>query len=177
MHSVLTLRGFQYGHLFKLLDPGLSLRGFGSIVAEFVDERLQVGTLSHLVFIFALGCLAALFFGSVEGVEVGAFIIVKSFRVLMDYVGCYFIQKGSVVGDDKEGAGIGLEITGEEGDGGDVQHVGRFCKVSASILRSFAEWSTVEEEQVWLAEERSGQCQSHPPTPREGFGGIVLPFF
>lgn len=131
---VLAFWGFKYRHLLKLLDPGLSFRRFSSVVAKLIDECLQMGTLAHLVFILAFGRLAALFFGSVEGVEVSAFIVVEAFRVLVNYVGCYFVQKGSVVGDDEEGAGVGLEIAGEEGDGGDIQHVGRFCELSASIL-------------------------------------------
>ena len=108
MDCVLAFWGFKYGHLLKLLDPGLGFRRFGSIVAELVDKSLQMGTLGHLVFILAFGRLAALLFGSVEGVEIGAFIIVEAFRVLVDYVGCYFVQEGSVVGDDEEGAGVGL---------------------------------------------------------------------
>ena len=86
-----------------------------------------MGTLGHLVFILTFGRLASLLFSCVEGVEVGAFVIVEAFGVLVDDVGCYFVQKGSVMGDDEKGAGVGLEIAGEEGDGGDVQHVGRFC--------------------------------------------------
>lgn len=129
---VLAFWGFKYGHLLKLLDPGLSFRRLGRVVAELVNECLQMSTLGHLVFIFAFGRLAALFLGSVKGVEIGAFVIVKTLRVLMNYVGCYFIQEGSVVGDDEEGAGVGLEVAGEKSDGGDVQHVGRFCQKSAS---------------------------------------------
>ena len=129
---VLAFWGFEHGHLLEFLDPRLRFRGFGSVVAEFVNEGLQMSTLGHLVFILAFGRLAALFFGSVEGVEVGAFVIIETLRVLVDYVGCYFIQEGSVVGDDEEGAGVRLEVAGEESDGGDVQHVGRFCKVSGS---------------------------------------------
>ena len=98
-----------------------------------------MGTLGHLVFILSFGRLASLLFGCVEGVEVGAFVIVEAFGVLVDYVGCYFVQKGSVMGDDEEGTGVGLEVAGEEGDGGDVQHVGRFCNVSACSLGVFQE--------------------------------------
>ena len=139
MDCVLAFWGFEYGHLLQLFDPRLSFRGFGGIVAEFVDECLQMGTLGHLVFVLAFGRLAALLFGCVEGVEVGAFIIVEAFRMLVDYVGCYFVQKGSVVGNDEEGTGVGLEVAGEEGDGGDVQHIGRFCDVSACILGIYQE--------------------------------------
>lgn len=134
---VLAFRGLQYGHLLEFLDPRLGFRRFGGVVAEFVDECLQVGSLGHLVLILAFGRLAALFFGSVEGVEVGTFVVVEAFRVLVYYIGRHFIQEGPVVGDDKEGAGVGLEVAREEGDGGHVQHVGWFCQVSASISGDF----------------------------------------
>ena len=49
-------------------------------------------------------------------------------------------------------------------------------KCQEAARESFERWSTVKEKQVWLAEEGSGQCQSHPPASGEGFGGIVLPF-
>lgn len=175
--SVLAFWGFKYGHLLEFLDPRLSFRRLGSVVTEFVDECLQMGTLGHLVFILAFGRLAALFFGGVEGVEVRAFVIVEAFRMLVNYVGCYFVQKGSVMGDDEEGAWVRLEVAGEEGNGGNVQHIGRFYEISASFLGGIKRSFTVKEKQVWLAEERSGQRQSHPPTSREGFGGIMLPFF
>ena len=177
VHRVLALRGFQDGHLLEFLDPRLGFGGFGGVVAELVDEGLQVGSLGHLVLVLAFGRLAALFFGGVEGVEVGTFVVVEAFRVLVYYIGRHFVQKGPVVGDDKEGAGVGLEVAREEGDGGHVQHVGWFCQVSASILGDFQRRRTVKEEQVRLAEKCSGQCQPHPPTSRESLGGIVLLFF
>ena len=129
---VFAFWGFKHRHLFEFLDPRLGFRGFGSVVAEFVNECLQMSTLGHLVFILAFGRLAPLFFGSVKGVEISAFVIVETLRVLVDYVRRYFIQEGSVVGDDEKGAGVRLEVAGEESDGGDVQHVGRFCEVSVS---------------------------------------------
>ena len=137
MDRVLALWRLKHGHLFELLDARLGFRRFGSVVAEFVDERLQMGTLGHLVLILAFGRFATLFFGGVKGVEVGALVVIEAFGVLMNYVGCHFVQEGSVVGYDEEGAGIGLQVIREEGDGGDVQHVGRFCEVSASMLGVF----------------------------------------
>lgn len=132
MDRIFAFWGFKHRHLFEFLDPRLGFRGFGSVVAEFVNECLQMSTLGHLVFILAFGRLAPLFFGSVKGVEISAFVIVETLRVLVDYVRRYFIQEGSVVGDDEKGARVRLEVAGEESDGGDVQHVGRFCEVSVS---------------------------------------------
>ena len=137
--GVLAFGGFKYGHLFKFLDPRLGFRRLGGVVAELVDECLQMSTLGHLVLILAFGRLAALFFGGVKGIEIGAFVVVKTLGVLVDDVGCYFVQESSVVGDDEEGAGIGLQVVGEESDGGNIQHVGRFCGVSASGLTAFKE--------------------------------------
>ena len=118
--GVLAFWGFQYGHLLEFLDPRLSFRRLGGVVAKLVNECLQMSTLGHLVLILAFGRLAALFFGGVKGVEIGAFVIVKTLGVLVDDVGCYFIQESSVVGDDEEGAGIGLQVVGEESDGGNI---------------------------------------------------------
>ena len=91
VHRVLAFRGFQYGHLLEFLDPRLGFGGFGGVVAELVDECLQVRALGHLVLILAFGRLAALFFGGVEGVEVGTFVVVEAFRVLVYYVGRHFV--------------------------------------------------------------------------------------
>lgn len=41
-----------------------------------------------------------------------------------------FVEECSVVRDYQESARITLEIVRQEGDGGDVQHVGRFCSMS-----------------------------------------------
>ena len=91
VHRVLAFRGFQDGHLLELLDARLGFGRFGGVVAEFVDEGLQVGSLGHLVLVLAFGRLAALFFGGVEGVEVGAFVVVEAFGVLVDYIGGHFV--------------------------------------------------------------------------------------
>ena len=91
VHRVLAFRGFQDGHLFEFLDARLGFGGFGGVVAKLVDEGLQVGALGHLVLVLAFGRLAALFFGGVEGVEVGAFVVVEAFGVLVDYVGGHFV--------------------------------------------------------------------------------------
>ena len=133
VHGVLALGGFEDGHLLQLLDPGLGFRGFGGVVAELVDEGLQVRALGHLILVLAFRRLAAFFFRGVERVEIGALVIVQSLRVLVDYVGRYFVQKGSVVRDDEKGARVGLEVAGEKRNGGHVQHVGRFYHISASF--------------------------------------------
>ena len=88
-----------------------------------------MGALGHLVLVLSFGGFAALFLCRVEGVEVGAFVVIEAFGVLVDYVCGYFVEEGSVVGDDEEGRGIGLEIGGEECNGWDIQHIGRFYEV------------------------------------------------
>ena len=115
VHRVFAFGGFEDGHLFEFLDAGLGFGRFGGVVAELVDEGLQVGTLGHLVLVLALGGFAALFFGGVEGVEVGALVIVETFGVLVDDIRGDFIEEGSVMGDNEEGGGVGLQIGGEEG--------------------------------------------------------------
>lgn len=62
--------------------------------------------LDHLVIVFAFGGFAALFFGGVEGVEVGAFVVVEAFGVLVDDVGSDLVEEGTVVGDNEEGARV-----------------------------------------------------------------------
>ena len=110
MHCVFALRRLQDRHFLQFLDAGLGFGGFGGVIAEFVDEGLEVSALGHLVFVFAFGGFAALFFGGIEGSEVGAFIIVKALRVLVDYVCCYFVKEGSVVGNYEEGGRVGLKV-------------------------------------------------------------------
>jgi len=68
VHGVDAFGGFQDGHLLEFLDAGLGFGGFGGVVAEFVDEGLEVGTLDHLVVVLALGGFAPFFFGGVEGI-------------------------------------------------------------------------------------------------------------
>ena len=96
---VFGLGGLEDGHLLELLDAGLGFGGFGGVVAELVDEGLEVLALDHLVLVLAFGRLAALFLGGVEGVEVGAFVVVEPLAVLVDDVGGYFVEEGTVMGD------------------------------------------------------------------------------
>ena len=103
MHCVFAFWGFENGHFFEFLYSRLGFGGFGGVVTEFVDEGLEVGTLGHLVFVLAFSGFAAFFFCCVEGVEVGAFVVVEAFGVLVDYICCYFVEEGSIVGDYEEG--------------------------------------------------------------------------
>ena len=80
--------------------------GFGRVVSEFVDKRLKVGSLCHLLLVFALRRLTALLFGGVEGIKVGAFVVVETFRVLVDDVCGYLVEECSVVRDNEDCAGI-----------------------------------------------------------------------
>ena len=68
VHSVCAFGGFEDGHFFEFLDARLGFGGFGGVVAELVDEGLEVGALDHLVVVFTFGGLATFFFGGVEGV-------------------------------------------------------------------------------------------------------------
>lgn len=161
MDCVFTLRRLQHGHLFQFLNPALCFTTLGRVVAEFVNESLQMGALGHLIFVLALGGFSPFFFGGVELVEVGAFVVVEAFGVLVDYVGCDFIEEGAIVGDDEEGAGVGLEVGGEEGYGGHVQHVGGFWGLSAGFRTGTGKGDlvrgglTVEQEEIWFAEQCS----------------------
>ncbi len=126
VHRVFALWRLQHGHFFQFLDPALGFTRLGSVVAEFVDEGLEVGAHGHLIFVLAFGRLTAFFLCGVEGVEVGAFVVVEAFGVLVNYVCGDFVEKCAVVGDDEESAGVGLEVGREEGYRGHVQHIGRF---------------------------------------------------
>jgi hypothetical protein len=117
-----------------------------------------MSSLGHLVFILALGRLLTLFSGCIKSVKVGTTVVVEAFRVLMDNVCGDFVEEGSVVGNDKNSAGVTLKIIGEESNRGDVQHVGRF----------------VEKQKVRLAEQGTGKSQTHSPTTRKGLGGKLL---
>ena len=48
------------------------------------------------------------------------------------------------------------------------------CKQAS---RMFAYMLTIKEKKIWLAEECSGQGQSHSPSSREGLSCKVLPLF
>ena len=137
VHGVDIFRGFEDGHLFELLDAGLGFRRFSGVVAEFVDEGLEVGALDHLVVVFAFCGFAAFFFGGVEGVcewsvmyneseeerlktmwtplesvhtKIGALVVVQALRMLVDDICCDLIEESSVMGNDKHGTRIRLEI-------------------------------------------------------------------
>lgn len=71
---------------------------------------------AHLLLVLALSSLAALFLGSVEGVEVCTFVVVQSLRVLVDDVGCDFVEESSVVGHDQDSTGIACQIVRQESD-------------------------------------------------------------
>src|ERR1700761_85491 len=96
VNDVLRLGWFEDWHLFQLLDSGLRLRRLGSIVSKLVNKCLQMGTLCHLVFIFAFGVLPPLFLCCIEGIEVGSLVVVQSLRVLMDNISCHLIEKSTV---------------------------------------------------------------------------------
>lgn len=71
---------------------------------------LQMRTLSHLLLILTYSSLAALFLGSIKGVEVRPLVVIQSLRMLMDDVGGNLVKKGSVVRYDQYSAGIGREV-------------------------------------------------------------------
>ena len=77
----------------------------------------------------------------------------------MDDISSNLVKEGSVVRNNQNSAGVGLQVVGQESDGRNIQHVRRF----------------IEQEKVGLAEKSTGQSQSHTPTTREGLGGILLP--
>ena len=137
MHCVDIFGWFEDGHLFELLDAGLGFGRFGGVVAELVDEGLEVRTLDHLVVVFAFCGFAAFFFGGVEGVcecsviykaseeerlkvmwiplesvhtKIGALVVVQTLGMLVDDICCDLIEEGPVMGNDKHGTRIRLEI-------------------------------------------------------------------
>ena len=68
VHYILALWSFQNGHLFKFLDTRLRFGGFCGVVAELIDEALEMSSLDRLVLILALCRLPSLFLGVVERV-------------------------------------------------------------------------------------------------------------
>ncbi|KAI6769066.1 hypothetical protein HG531_010170 [Fusarium graminearum] len=117
-----------------------------------------MGSLYHLVLVLSLGNLLALLLGGVEGVEVGSTVVIETLRVLVDDVGGDFVEERSVVRYDEDGTGVCLKVIGQESNGWDVQHVGRFVK----------------KKQVRLTEQGSRKSQTHSPTTREGLGSMLL---
>jgi hypothetical protein len=73
----------------------LSFGGFGGVVAELINEGLKMLAFLHLFLVLAFGGLATLFFRGVEGVEVGALVVVKALGMLVDDVCGNFVEEGS----------------------------------------------------------------------------------
>src|SRR5690606_24857314 len=104
--------------------------------------------------------LSPLLFCGVKCIKIATLVVVQTLRVLVNDICSNFVEECSVVRYDKNGRGIVLEVFGKEGNGGDVQHVGRF----------------VEKKEIGLAKEGSSKCKTHTPTTREGFCRKELPF-
>jgi len=85
-----------------------------------------------LIFIFSSLVFGPFFFGGLEGCEI-SLVIVESFVVLVDNVGCHFVEEVSVVRDDEDGAGVADEVVGEVCYGWDIQHVAGFYKVNLEV--------------------------------------------
>lgn len=108
VYSVDTLGRVEDWHALQFLDAGLRFGTLCGVVAELVDERLQMSAFAHLLLVLSLRGLAALFFGRVERVEVCTFVVIETFRVLVNDVCGNFVQEGSVVRYNQDCAGVAL---------------------------------------------------------------------
>ena len=114
-------------HLFEHLDARLDLLGFGGLVAETLDEGLDLGDLALLV--GEGGHLrGAPFLHEDDIVGIGGLIVVDAAGGYLDGAGGDVVEESAVVRDEDDGAGIGGEEGLEPLDGDDVEVVGRFVE-------------------------------------------------
>ena len=136
--------------LLDLADALLRLGGLGGLVAELVDEDLHVGDVallrgalgSHLLqVVLALLEVAAV----VAGVGSHAAVLERG-----DVVDAG-VHEGTVVADDEHGAVVVGDKAAQPLDALEVKVVG----------------GLVQEQQVGVAQEELGQCDTHLPAARE----------
>jgi hypothetical protein len=124
----------------------LRLLGLGRLVAEAVDEGLEVPAADVLALALLLQKLALLAPHPLEGVVVAAVELELPGLEMDDPVGDA-VQEVAVVADQDQRPGIALEVALEPKRRLEVEVVGRL----------------VEQHQVRLGEQRGGQGDAHPP--------------
>ena len=147
-------------HLVEHLDAALHLLGLGGLVAETLDESLDLrhlallgGKLSHL--------RSAAFLHLHHIFGIGTFVVVDAAGGDLDGAVGDIVEERAVMGDEHHGARIVLEERLEPLDALDVEVVGRL----------------VEEEEVGLAQEELGQFDAHLPAAAElghGAGEVAM---
>ena len=143
-------------HALEHLDAGLDLSGLGGLVAEALDESLDLRHLSLLV--GELSQLTGATFTHLNHIfRVGAAVVVDTAGGDFDGAGSDIVEESAVVGDENHGAGVGREKVFEPLDRDDVEVVG----------------GLVEEEEVGASEEEFGEFDTHLPPPAELRHGAV----
>ena len=144
--QLLAGRDLDPVELLERLDPSLHLAGLGGLVAEALDEALRLG--DHALRLSGRGLElgdAGLTGDDVLGERAG--VLGRTAPVELDDAGGDGVDEVAVVADEEEGAGPGRQVLFEPGDGVDVEVVRRL----------------VEDEDVGLGQQQSGEGHPHPP--------------
>ena len=154
--GVVHLVDLDGDYLFELLDAALHLYGLGGLVAETLNEVLDVGDFLLLVFVGSELLLAAL------GAETHELVVLH--LVVRDAAAADFeravgdvVDEGAVVAHEHHGTGFAAQELFQPADALDVEVVGGF----------------VEQKHVGAAQEELGQLDAHAPATGELAGGPV----
>ena len=139
------------GHeLVKLLDAVLRLTGLGGLVAELLDELLEVGDLAILLGLGGFELLERRLALLDEG---GIVAGVHGELTMLDggHVVDHAVEEGAVVAHDEDGAVVARKEALEPTDAGKVKVVG----------------GLVEQQHIRMAKQQLGELDAHLPTARE----------
>ena len=144
-------------HACQGLEARLGLARLGGLVAEAVDEGLDMLALGLLARVHGRDALQPRPAGRLEAVVVA---VVERQPAAFEVHGLFRhgVQQAAVVGDQDQGAGRGLEVALKPECRLQVQVVGRL----------------VQEQQVGRREEQGGQGDAHAPAARQGVDGTLL---
>ena len=147
---VVFLVHFNALYLLQLLDTALHLHGFGSFVAEALDELFRILYLFLLVFISA-ELLFTAFLAKRHKLIVFHFIIINTSAGYFNSTGSDIIQESTVVADKYHCIGTGGEKVLQPLDALYVEVVRRF----------------IEQQYVRTAQQQLGKFDTHTPAAGE----------
>ena len=151
-----AFRGLDPLHLFEELDPGLGLGSLGCLGPETADEILVMRDFPLLVAISGLVLSLPLGFLHEVLVEV-SLIAVKLPVTDLEDAAADRVEKLTVVGNRKDGAGKFFDLFLKPAQGLEVEVIGRF----------------VEHQEIGFHDQQTGQVGPHDPPSAQGAGGLV----
>ena len=147
---------FDEIHAFDLLEFAHGLAGLGGDLAEAIVEFAEVGDFLLLIFVGGVLLFVAFLF---EAEEVSVIARIRDELSFIDFVDAAddFVHESAIMGDEKNGTGIGLEILLEPEERDEIEVIGGF----------------VEHEEIGLHDEESGEVGPHHPATGEFPGGLI----